>query len=133
VERHSLLADWKQRARRLKQETYALYLALRDARVPWYARLLAACVVAYAFSPIDLIPDFIPVLGYLDDLLIVPLGVALVLRLIPPAVMEECRARARELMAEGKPVSRTGAAIVIALWLLALALCVWLAVRALHG
>ena len=78
---------WRERARRLKRDTYALYLALKDPRVPWYARLLAGLVVAYAFSPIDLIPDFIPVLGYLDDLLIVPLGIVLTLRLIPPAVM----------------------------------------------
>src|SRR5207248_1616657 len=77
------LATWRQRARALKQETLALCFALRDPRVPWYARLLAAGVVAYALSPIDLIPDFIPVLGYLDDLILVPVGIALVLKLIP--------------------------------------------------
>lgn len=113
---------WKQRAGRLKTETYALYLAYRDPRVPWCARALAAVVVAYAFSPIDLIPDFIPVLGYLDDLILIPLGVLLVLRLIPPEVMAECRARAAVELAENKPVSGIAALIIIALWLLALVL-----------
>ena len=87
-----MFTSWQQRARQLKRETYALYLAYRDPRVPWYAKVLAVCVVAYAFSPIDLIPDFIPVLGYLDDLVFVPLGISLALRLIPPEVMAECRA-----------------------------------------
>ena len=88
----NMLQTWKRRAGQLKRETYAMYLALRDPRVPWYARLVAACVVGYAFSPIDLIPDFVPVLGYLDDLIIVPLGIALALKMIPADVMAECRA-----------------------------------------
>src|ERR671927_100641 len=88
--------SWRQRARRLKREVYALYLAYRDPRVPWYARLLAACVVGYAFSPIDLIPDVIPVLGYLDDLILVPLGVALAVRMVPEDVLSESRQKARE-------------------------------------
>jgi uncharacterized membrane protein YkvA (DUF1232 family) len=121
--------DWRERARQLKAETYALYLAYRDPRVPWVARLLAAVVVGYAFSPIDLIPDFIPVLGYLDDLILVPLGIALALRMIPPQVMAECRARAREVIAQGKPVSRAAAAVVIAIWLLLAAWVVTLAIR----
>ena len=78
-----MLDRMRKRARRLKEEIYALYLAYRDPRVPWYARLFAAGVVAYAFSPIDLIPDFIPVLGFPDDLILVPLGVVLALRMIP--------------------------------------------------
>src|SRR6478752_7495834 len=90
----AILEHWKQWARQLKRELYALYLAYKDPRVPWYARLVAACVVGYAFSPIDLIPDPIPVLGYLDDLVIVPAGIALVLRLIPAEVMTDSRARA---------------------------------------
>ena len=98
-------AIWKARARQLKAEVYALYLAYRDPRVPWYAKVLAACVVGYALSPIDLIPDFIPVLGYLDDLVLIPLGIALTLRLIPPEVLDECRARACAELAEGKPVT----------------------------
>jgi len=90
-----MLESWKGRARRLKGETYALYLAYRDPRTPWYAKVFAALVVGYAFSPIDLIPDPIPVLGYLDDLLLVPLGIALALKMIPLAVLDECREQAR--------------------------------------
>jgi uncharacterized membrane protein YkvA (DUF1232 family) len=103
----------------LKRETYALYLAYRDPRVPWVARLFAAAVVAYAFSPIDLIPDPIPVLGTLDDLLLVPAGVWLALHLIPPGVMADSRAEAAALIARGeRPVSRTAGAIIVALWVL---------------
>ncbi len=120
---------WKQRVRQLKAETYALYLAYRDPRVPWYARLLAAIVVGYAFCPIDLIPDVVPVLGYLDDLILVPLGIVLVLRLIPPEVMVEARARARQGMAEGRPVNRAAAVVVVSIWLLLAALAVALVVR----
>lgn len=121
------LERWKQWARGLKTEVYALYLAYRDPRVPWYARLLAACVVGYAFSPIDLIPDPIPVLGYLDDLVLVPLGVTLALRLIPAEVMAENRAKAREVMRQGKPVNRVAAVVIVVVWLLLAALVVaWL-------
>ncbi len=95
-----MLDGLKQRARRLKTEVYALYLAYKDPRVPWYARLFAAGVVAYAVSPIDLIPDFIPVIGYLDDLILVPLGIVLALKMIPPEVMAECRERAKEALRE---------------------------------
>jgi uncharacterized membrane protein YkvA (DUF1232 family) len=109
---------WKQRARRLKREAYALYLACRDPRLPWHVKILTACVVGYAFSPIDLIPDFIPILGYLDDLILVPLGIALVLRMIPPAVMEECRRNAEALIQTGKPVNRTAAVVIITIWVL---------------
>lgn len=76
-------------ARKLKQELFVLYLSYKDRRTPWYAKAIAICVVAYAFSPIDLIPDFIPVLGYLDDLIVVPFGISLALKLIPPIVIEE--------------------------------------------
>lgn len=116
-------------ARRIKRDTYALYLAVRDPRTPWYAKLLAACVVAYAFSPIDLIPDFIPVLGYLDDVIIVPLGIMLALKLIPPAVMAECRAAADASRPSSKPRNYVGAAVVVAIWLLALALSLQWALR----
>src|SRR5512144_3435294 len=98
-----MIQTWRQQARRLKVEAYTLYLAYRDPRVPWYARIFAACVVGYAFSPIDLIPDFIPVLGYLDDLLLVPLGIALTIRLIPPDVLSECREQAKLIMRDDKP------------------------------
>jgi uncharacterized membrane protein YkvA (DUF1232 family) len=85
---------WKARVAALRNESYALYLASRDPRTPWHAKLLVAAVVAYAVSPIDLIPDFIPVLGQLDDLLLLPIGIALAIRLVPPAVLEEKRALA---------------------------------------
>jgi uncharacterized membrane protein YkvA (DUF1232 family) len=119
----------KQRARQLKIETYALYLAYKDPRVPWYARIFAACVVAYAFSPIDLIPDFIPVIGYLDDLILVPAGIVLALRMIPPAVVAECRERAQEVMRAGKPINRWAAVVIIAIWLLLAALAIAIVVR----
>jgi uncharacterized membrane protein YkvA (DUF1232 family) len=127
-----ILQTWKQRARQLKQETYAMYLALRDPRVPWYARLVAACVVGYIFSPIDLIPDFVPVLGYLDDLIIVPLGIALALKMIPAQVMADCRARSLAVMAKGKPTSRFAAGVIIAIWLLLAALTIALVVRTIY-
>jgi uncharacterized membrane protein YkvA (DUF1232 family) len=114
---------WKQWARTIKRDAHALYLAARDPRVPWYAKALAIAVAAYALSPIDLIPDFVPVLGYLDDLIIVPAGIALVVRLIPPAIMIEHRAQA--LAARDRPVSRTAAAAIVAIWLLAIAVTAW--------
>lgn len=114
----SRVVDWlKQQANRAKIEVYAIFLAYRDPRVPWYARALAACVAGYAFSPIDLIPDFIPLLGYLDDLILVPLGVWLVIKLIPKDVMAECRVKAQENSAAGKPVLKAGAWL-LALWLI---------------
>ena len=111
---------------------YALYLAYRDPRVPWHARLVAACVVAYAFSPIDLIPDFIPVLGYLDDLILVPLGVLLALRLIPAPVMAECRQQARENLAQARPVNRLAAVVIVFVWLALAALGIFWLARLLH-
>jgi len=121
------MMTWKDRARALRQDVVAVALALRDPRVPWYAKAVGACVVAYALSPIDLIPDFIPVLGYVDDLVLVPLGIVLTLRLIPPEILAEHRAAAARL-AE-RPVSRAGAAAVIAIWVGALALVAWWARR----
>ena len=125
----TVVEAWKRRARQLKTETYALYLAYKDPRTPWYARLSAALVVGYAFSPIDLIPDFIPVLGYLDDLILVPLGAALVLRMIPPDVLAESRDKASGLMSEGKPTNRVAAAVIVALWLLLAAMAIALIAR----
>jgi uncharacterized membrane protein YkvA (DUF1232 family) len=116
---------WQARVRSLKRDVVAVALAVRDPRVPWYAKLVGACVVAYAVSPIDLIPDFVPVLGYLDDLVLVPLGLMLVLRLIPADVLAEHRAAA-SATAE-RPASRAGAFAVLGVWMLAaLLLAYWL-------
>jgi uncharacterized membrane protein YkvA (DUF1232 family) len=112
-------------ARRLKVESTALYLAARDPRVPWYARLFLLAIVAYALSPIDLIPDFIPVLGYLDDLILLPLGIWLALRMVPPGVMEDCRARAAEIVASGRPSSRAGAIAIVVIWVVLAAVLVY--------
>ena len=120
---------WKAWAKRLKTEICALYLAYRDPRTPWYARLLAACVVAYAFSPIDLIPDPIPILGYLDDLLLLPLGVRLVISLIPSEVMHESRLKAQQLIEQDRPVNWLAAAVIVAIWLLVAALAICWIVR----
>jgi uncharacterized membrane protein YkvA (DUF1232 family) len=108
------LRDW---ARALRRETLTLCLAARHPRTPWYARVVAAAVVAYALSPIDMIPDFIPVLGQLDDLLLVPIGLALAILLMPRDVLLECRARATELTA--RPSSPVGAITIGLLWLIA--------------
>src|SRR4029077_7268084 len=113
----SMLEGWKRWARTIKRDAHALYLASRDPRVPWYAKAVAIAIAAYAASPIDLIPDFIPVLGYLDDLIIVPLGIALVIKLIPPEIMAEYRARATA--AQDRPVSRAAAAVIVIIWVLA--------------
>jgi uncharacterized membrane protein YkvA (DUF1232 family) len=112
----SALAAWKARARLIKGDVVALSFAVRHPRVPWYAKVVAACVVAYALSPIDLIPDFIPVLGYLDDLVLVPLGVALVVRLIPADVLAECRARAQRVSRRAR--SWVAAVVIVGIWVL---------------
>jgi len=127
----ALLAELKQRARHLKAETFALYLAARDPRTPWYAKLLVAGIVAYAFSPIDLIPDFVPVLGYLDDLVLIPMGIALAIKLVPHQVLAECRARAQQTIQNGKPVSRVAGAVIAAIWVVLAALCIVWAYKAL--
>jgi uncharacterized membrane protein YkvA (DUF1232 family) len=113
-----ILKRWRERARQLKAETYALYLAYKDPRVAWYAKVFAACVVAYAFSPIDLIPDPIPVLGYVDDLILVPLGISLAIKMIPSDVLAECREKARKNMDQGKKVNWVAAGVIIFIWLL---------------
>ncbi len=107
---------WKEKVSGLKTETYALYLASRDPRVPWYAKASALCVAAYVLSPLDLIPDFIPVLGYVDDLIIVPFGIALTVKMISPGVLEECRQKARERYFQHTRISWIGAAVIILLW-----------------
>ena len=110
----------------LKDQTCVLYLAARHPRTPWYAKLLVAGIVAYAFSPVDLIPDFIPVLGLLDDLVLIPLGIWLAIRLVPADVLAECRSRAQ---ARGKLVSRAAGAVIVAIWLALAGLGLWWAWR----
>ena len=122
----ALLAELQKRARHLKAETFALYLAARDPRTPWYTKLLVAGIVAYAVSPIDLIPDFVPVLGYLDDLILIPVGIALAIRLVPNSVLADCRAQAQETFKNRKPVSRVAGAVIVVIWIALAVLClVW--------
>ena len=118
-----MLESFKERVRHLTSETHALYLAARHPETPWYAKLFVAAVVAYAFSPIDLIPDFVPVLGFLDDLILIPLGIAVAIKLIPPGVLADCRARARDAAAIGTPANRAAAVVVVGIWILVAALC----------
>lgn len=109
--------SWKEKAKQLKTDTHALYLAYKDPRVPWYAKVFIAIIVGYALSPIDLIPDFIPVLGYLDDLIIIPAGISLSLKMIPKEVLKECREKAKH-----EPISSKSkwvvAFIIVLIWLL---------------
>jgi uncharacterized membrane protein YkvA (DUF1232 family) len=118
------LRDW---ARLIKRDVHALYFAARDPRVPWYAKALAALVAGYALSPVDLIPDFIPIVGYLDDVILVPLGIVVVIRLIPPEVMAEHRDVAAA--AQDRPVSQAAAIVVIGVWVGAAAVSAWLLAR----
>jgi len=121
-----MIGKIKQRVRELKTETLALYLAARHPLTPWYAKLLVAAIVAYAISPVDLIPDFVPILGYLDDLVLIPIGIALAIKLIPLPVMVECRRRAQEIPANEKPVSAVAASIIVCIWMaLAIVGIVW--------
>jgi uncharacterized membrane protein YkvA (DUF1232 family) len=118
--------DW---VRVIKRDVHALYLAGRDPRVPWYAKALAVVIAAYALSPIDLIPDFIPVLGHLDDVVVIPLGVFLVMQLIPPEVMAEHREAA--MASPERPVSRAAAGVIIGIWIAVIALVAGIAYRCL--
>ncbi len=115
----SLLSNAKDWARRTRRDVVAVYFAARDARTPWPVRCLALAVAAYALSPIDLIPDFIPVFGYLDDLLIVPLGLLLVVRLLPPEVLQDARDKAISVL--DRPRSRAAAVVILGIWLACLA------------
>jgi len=123
----ALLLEVKKRAQQLKAETYALYLVARDPRTPWYAKLLVAGIVAYAFSPIDMIPDFIPIIGYLDDLILLPIAITLALKMVPHSVLVECRAQAHDTMQNKQPISWVAGAVIISIWVLLVTLCiVWL-------
>ena len=129
----SLWQAWKNWAAALKEDTYALYLAARDPRVPLAAKLVVVLVVAYALSPIDLIPDFIPVLGYLDDMLLLPLGIALAIKLMPRDVWDECKKQARAGLASELPRNRTAAIVIATIWLTFLGFVAWLAWRSLRA
>jgi uncharacterized membrane protein YkvA (DUF1232 family) len=122
------LKEW---ARVIKRDAHAVYLSARDPRTPWYAKALALCVAGYALSPIDLIPDFIPVLGLLDDAIIVPLGIIAVVRMIPADVMAEHRAAAS--LAAERPLSRTAAAVIVSIWAASIALTGWMTYRCFAG
>lgn len=113
----SASTGWKARARKLKALIHALLTAYRDPRTPLPAKLVAACVLGYAFSPIDLIPDFIPLLGYVDDLVLVPLGIALAIRLIPPEVWADARAEAGSTSPDASTAGRIAASVIVVLWL----------------
>ena len=112
-----MLQKWKSTVRKLKEDIYTLYLAYRDPRVPFHAKIVLIITVAYAFSPIDLIPDFIPVLGYLDDLVLLPLGIWLSIKLIPAEVLQEYREKAKQQLQERKP-NYIMAAVIVILWLM---------------
>ncbi|MCU7739632.1 YkvA family protein [Priestia sp. YIM B13446] len=113
-----MLNQLKLWAKKLKKQLFILYLAYKDERVSWYIKLFTACVVAYAFSPIDLIPDFIPVLGYIDDIIIVPLGIMLALKMLPTSVIEDCTIKAEELIGNERPKNWVAGSIIIVVWLL---------------
>ena len=124
-----MMKQWRQKARELKRETYALYYVCKDSRTPWYVKVLASFAIAYALSPIDLIPDFIPILGLLDDLILLPLAIMLILKLIPPDIMDDSRRRAETKIASGKTKAyRRGATvIIIGIWFLTgMLLVLWL-------
>jgi uncharacterized membrane protein YkvA (DUF1232 family) len=114
------LKEW---ARTIKRDIVALYIAARDPRVPWYAKMAAAAVAAYALSPIDLIPDFIPVLGYLDEVIILPIAIALVIKMIPDPLIAEFREEAQQRTE--RPRSRAGALLIVAIWIAAIGLALW--------
>jgi len=127
-ENHSTMSQRARRwARLVKRDVHAIYRAARDPRVPWYAKALAICVAGYALSPIDLIPDFVPILGYMDDVVIVPLGLLIVIKLIPAEIMAEHRALAAA--AQDRPVSHTAAIVIVIVWAACILLAGWLCYR----
>ena len=123
---------WKERVKALKRETFTLYLAYRHPRVPWYAKALALLIVGYALSPIDLIPDFIPVLGYLDDLVLIPLGIMIVIRMIPAEVLAECRQKAETIVGQRIGAGKIAAAVIVLIWILSAALVTWLIIKSVN-
>jgi uncharacterized membrane protein YkvA (DUF1232 family) len=116
-------------AKNLKRQIFILYFTYRDERVPWYVKLFTACIVAYAFSPIDLIPDFIPILGYLDDVIILPLGIMFALKMIPKDVISDCEVKANEMMKNGKPKNWIVGSLIILIWLV---IILWIVLKVYH-
>jgi len=114
-----MIEKLKSRARALKNEAIAVYIAAKDPRTPWYAKAIAICTVAYALSPIDLIPDFVPILGYLDDIILVPAGIALAIRLIPAEALEDARGKVTGSGLE-RSVGYVGTGLIIVMWLVVL-------------
>ncbi len=113
--------------RKLKKETYTLYLVYKDSRISWWKRLFLGIVIGYAFCPIDLVPDFIPILGYLDDLILVPIGISIALKLIPKEIFEECRAKANEEKEKDVPIGKKTALLIIFIWIVGLGLLfIWI-------
>ena len=124
--------SWRERVRALKKETFALTLACRHPGVPWYAKVLALIVVGYALSPFDLIPDFIPLLGYLDDMILVPLGIMIVIRMIPAEGLAECRQKAEAIVGRATRAGKIAAAVIVLIWIMTAAFVVWLIMRAVN-
>jgi uncharacterized membrane protein YkvA (DUF1232 family) len=114
------IKSWKTKSKQLKTEIVALYLASKHPRTPWYAKVLAALIIGYALSPIDLIPDFIPIVGYLDDLIIIPAGIALLIKIIPRDILEECRAKSQPDLLNKRHKKWIAPIIIVLLWLLAI-------------
>lgn len=127
--RANLKERWKKRSALLKSQLYALYLAYRDPRVPWYAKVFGALVLAYALSPIDIIPDFIPVLGYLDDIVLIPLGITLAIRMIPREIMEECRQSAQVALSSRQVKTWPAVLLIILIWSAVAAVLLWRILR----
>jgi uncharacterized membrane protein YkvA (DUF1232 family) len=127
------LSSWKARAKTLKREVYALYLCSRHPNTPLYAKLCALIIVAYALSPIDLIPDFIPVIGYLDDLVVIPLGITLLIRIMPQDVLRECRQKAQHSPPAKKMKSWAGATVIMCIWALAIYVIFRLVIRTIQS
>ena len=123
------LKSWKAKSKQFKTEVVALYLASKHPGTPWYAKVLAALIIGYALSPIDLIPDFIPVVGYLDDLIIIPAGIALLIKIIPRDILEECRAKAQSDVLNRKSKNWVAGVIIVFIWLLAVYLILRLVLR----
>lgn len=120
-----MFAKIKNWAKQLKRQVYVLYFAYKDSRVPLFTKIFSACVVAYAFSPIDLIPDFIPIFGYLDDIILIPLGIYFALKLLPKHILEECNLKAQTLLNNEKPKNWIAGTLIIVLWI---SVAIWLAV-----